>query len=59
MIFPMMDDATSQALDVSTEEYINTIESMTYEEAQEIIDLVWSEKAGDLTKAKVLYNLYS
>ena len=55
----MMDDATSQALDVSTEEYIEAIESMTREEAEEIINLIWSEEAGALTKAKILYNLHT
>ncbi len=54
-LYEMIDEAIAFELGVDVETYINVIENKcTLEEADTIIDIIWSE--GDIEEAKQLFN---
>ena len=54
-LYEMIDEAMAFELGVDVETYINVIENKcTLEEADTIIDIIWSE--GDIEEAKQLFN---
>jgi hypothetical protein len=54
-LYEMIDEAMAFELGVDVKTYINVIENKcTLEEADAIIDIIWSE--GDIEEAKQLFN---
>jgi len=54
-LYEMIDEAMAFELGVDVKTYINVIENKcTLEEADTIIDIIWSE--GDIEEAKQLFN---
>ena len=59
MIFDLLDNSIACELGVDVELYIETIESMPLDKAEEIITLVWnSESEDDILKAKKIFKQY-